>query len=50
MRVTPALQQAVATAKLPLTAHDVYHAAALPAFLIGLLAGIGQQEKPRIIT
>lgn len=50
MKVTPALQQAVSIAKSPLTPHEVFHASGLPAFLMGLLVGIGQREKPRIIA
>ena len=51
MKIAQALQQAMLDAQKGILSRDrVLDAAVLPAFLIGLLVGIGQQEKPRIIT
>jgi hypothetical protein len=51
MKIAQALQQAMLDAQKGILGKDrVLDAAVLPAFLIGLLVGIGQSEKPRIIT
>lgn len=51
LRIAQALQQAVLDSQRGALSKDrVLDAAVLPAFLIGLLVGIGQQNKSRIIT
>lgn len=51
MKIAQALQQAAFDAQKGILSRDrVLDAAVLPAFLIGLLVGKAQEEKPRIIT
>ena len=51
LKIAQALQQAMFDASMGILSRDrVLDAAVLPAFLIGLLVGKAQAEKPRIIT
>jgi hypothetical protein len=51
LKIAQALQQAMLDASKGILTRDrVLDAAVLPAFLIGLLVGIGQQAKSRIIA